>query len=69
MEKRDLGLSQKEISNFQKLIDENHVNDVAIMLGVSKRTVYNYMKDLGITASSSGYKSGKLKRALLSLDK
>jgi len=69
MEKRDLGLSQKEISNFQKLIDENHVNDVAIMLGVSRRTVYNYMKDLGITGSSSCYKSGKLKKALLSLDK
>lgn len=46
-------ISQTEIEKFKDLIENNSIDEVAKILGVSRRTVYNYMKELGLKSPNS----------------
>jgi DNA-binding CsgD family transcriptional regulator len=64
MERKKLNLTESQIDTFKKLVIKNNTLEVAKILGISRRSVYNYMNDLGIVKNHRKSKISDLAEAL-----
>ena len=64
MERRKLNLTESQIDTFKKLVIKHNTLEVAKILGISRRSVYNYMNDLGIAKNYRKSKISDLAEAL-----
>jgi transcriptional regulator with PAS, ATPase and Fis domain len=61
-------VTQEEISLLKEVIKNNTMDEVAKMLGISRRSLYNYMHELGIIPFKNNKKKN-LKQILQKLKK
>jgi predicted DNA-binding protein YlxM (UPF0122 family) len=69
MKKQITQLSKDQIDNFQFLLDNHSKQEVAEKLGISKRSVYYYIKILGLSSSYVSQKTSKIFKILANYNK